>query len=78
LTVINNDANMLRVKEQLELANSMAEIERRDLALKKLKEKECLKLHFEKAPSALAKMEANRSIIASLTKGEVESLLYAA
>jgi hypothetical protein len=76
-TAINNDANMLRAREQLEFANSMAEIERRELALKKLKEKECLKLHFEKAPSAVAKLEANGSIVASLTKGEVESLLYA-
>jgi hypothetical protein len=75
-TVINSNANMLCAREQLEFANSMAEIERRELDLKKLKEKECLKLHFEKAPSAVAKLEASGRIVALLTKGKVESLLY--
>ena len=67
---------MLRTREQLEFASSMAEIERRELDLKKLKDKECLKLHLEKAPSAVAKLEASGRMVASLTKGEVESLLY--
>ncbi len=55
-TVINNNANMLCAREQLEFANSMAEIERREDDLKKLKEKESFKLHNEKAPSAAAKL----------------------
>ncbi len=75
-TVINNNANMLRAREQLEFANSMAEIERREDDLKKLKEKESLKLHNEKAPNAAAKLEVSGRKVALLTKGEVESLLY--
>jgi hypothetical protein len=75
-TVINNNANMLCAREQLEFANTMAEIERKEDDLKKLKEKESLKLHNEKAPSAAAKLEVSGRKVASLTKGELESLLY--
>ncbi len=68
---------MLHVREQLEFANSMAKIEWREAELKKLKEKESLKLHNEKAPIAAAKLEVCGRKVALLTKGEVESLLYA-
>ncbi len=44
--------------------------------MKKLKEKESLKLHNEKAPSAVAKLEVSGRKVALLTKGKVESLLY--
>ncbi len=76
-TVINNNANMLCAREHLEFANSMAKIERREHDLKKLKEKETLNLHNEKAPSALAKLEVSGRKVAMLTKGKVELLLYA-
>jgi hypothetical protein len=75
-TVINNNVNMLRAREQLEFADSMAKIERREDELKKLKEKESLKLHNEKAPIAVVKLEVCGRKVASLTKDEVESLLY--
>ncbi len=75
-TVINNNANMLRAREQLEFANSMAKIERREDETKKLKEKETLKVHNEKAPIAAAKLEGCGRKVALLTKGKVESLLY--
>ncbi len=74
--VINNNVNMLRMREQLEFANSMAKIKRREDELKKLKEKESLKLHNEKAPIAAAKLEVCGRKVALLTKGKVESLLY--
>ncbi len=67
---------MLRAREQLEFADSMAKIERREDELKKLKEKESLKLHNEKAPIAVVKLEVCGRKVASLTKDEVESLLY--
>jgi hypothetical protein len=70
-TVINNNANMLCTREQLEFANSMAKIERREDDLKKLKETESLKLHNEKAPSAMAKLEVSGRKVALLTKGKV-------
>jgi hypothetical protein len=67
---------MLCAREQLEFANSMAKIERREDETKKLTEKESLKLHNEKAPIAAAKLEGCGKKVALLTEGKVESLLY--
>ena len=73
--VVNSQENMARMKERLEMAASMAEIERVEAAAKADKLKEGLQKHAEKAPDAVKKLEKNGRNVNSLTKADMESIL---
>ena len=77
-TVVNSDKNIHWMRLQLELAELMAEIVRKDATDKLLKEKECCKKHGEKAPGAGRKLKKNDCKVALLTVAEIESILYQA
>lgn len=76
-TVVNSKENMLRMKERLEMADSLAEIERSEAAAKAEKARESLQKHATKAPGAAKTLEKNgRNNVKTLTMAEIESLLY--
>ncbi len=72
----DSDDNIRKMKLGLQLADSMAELVRRDANDKSAKEKESHGKHEEKAPGAGRKLEKNERKVASLTVAEIESILY--
>jgi len=75
-TVVNSDENIRKIKLGLQLADSMAEVARREAIEKASKEKESHGKHEEKAPGASRKLEKNDRKVASLSIPEIGSILY--
>ena len=74
--IVNYIKNMERMKEQLVMANSVAEIHRRDAADKELEKQQNYKVYDEKAPASVRKLEERGCHVGKLTIGDIESRLF--
>jgi hypothetical protein len=68
---------MKRIKEQLIMADSVAEIHCRDAADKELEKQQKNKAYDEKAPASARKLEERGRHVGKLTVGDIESILFA-
>ncbi len=74
--VVNSVKNMNRMKEQLIMANPVAEIHRKDAADKELEKQQDNKAYDEKAPVSVRKLEERNPDVGKWTVGEIESILF--
>ena len=72
----NSEQRMARMQRQLELAASIAEIERINAHEKAKEKKKKQELHGEIAPAALKKLEANSNDASKLTVKEMDAIAY--
>ncbi len=75
--VVNSIKNMKKMKEQLIMANLVAEIHRRDATDKELEKQQKNKGNDEKAPASVRKLQERGRDVGRLTVGEIESILFA-
>lgn len=74
--VVNSEENMRRMREQLVMADSVAEISRLEEEDKEKEKREKNKVHDKKAPDAVTKLEGKGRVVAKLTVKEIEAILY--
>ena len=74
--VVNDETNMVRMRENLIFAESMAEIVRREKGDKAQKDRDSIQKQEERAPDAGRKLEKWEQKVASLTVPEIETILY--
>jgi hypothetical protein len=74
--VINSEENMRQQREQLIMAESVAEISRLEAEEKVIEKQAKNKVHDEKAPAAVAKLEEKGRAVTKLTVKEIEAILF--
>jgi len=74
--VVNSEENMRRQREQLIMADSVAEISRMEAEEKAVENRVKNKVHDEKAPAAAAKLEKNSRVVSTLTVKEMKAILF--
>ena len=76
--VVNSEENRKKMKDSLNLAAAMSEINSMEEADKEEKTREVLRQHDEKAPAAAQKLEDKGRNVGSLHQSEIEALLFKA
>jgi hypothetical protein len=76
-SVVNSIESMKRMKEQLIMADLVAEIHHRDATDKELEKQQKNKAYDEKAPASVRKLEERGRDVGRLTVVEIESILFA-
>lgn len=74
--VVNSEENMRRQREQLIMADSVAEISRMEAEEKAVEKRAKNKVHDENAPAAAAKLEKNSRVVSMLTVKEIKAILF--
>ena len=74
--VVNSEENMRRQREQLIMADSVAEISRMEAEEKAAEKRAKTKVHDEKAPAAAEKLEKNSRVVSTLTVKEMKAILF--
>jgi hypothetical protein len=74
--IVNSQENMRRMREQLIMAESVAEISRLEAEDKEVEKRAKHKVHDESAPAAAAKLEAKGRVVDKLTRKEIEAILF--
>ena len=73
---VNSEENLKRMREQLEFASSMAEIQRLEANEKKKKKDDAQKELEKNAPATVAKLEEKERKVDSLYSAEIEAILF--
>ena len=74
--IVNSDENMKRMKQDLQLADSIAEIKRLETFNASQKKEELQESTRLKAPAAVKKFEESKRDASKLTKAEISALLF--
>jgi hypothetical protein len=74
--VVNSEENMRRQREQLIMADSVAEISRMEAEEKAAEKRAKTKVHDEKVPAAAEKLEKNSRVVSTLTVKEMKAILF--